>query len=402
MRTPVGILALAALTSGLCGLFLHPQAFVVSLGVLIVTTVGLVWPWLSVRGLSGSVSLDRVRCRERQPVATRLTLRNRMPWSVWGVSIKEESDEQHGAGAAEVSILGLAVAPGWRTTVHQVDFVPECRGVYPRRPPRIVCGFPFGLWEARRPLEVTAPLLVWPRTLAVAPLPAVEGGHSLGGLAVRDRAGNWGDPLGVRPYRRGDPLRRVHWAQTARHRQLIVCEVQSNTTPRVQIVLDVQPSVHAGRGVDGSREWAIRVAASLAEGWIGQRAEVELVFDGGFLPARGGSARAQSTAVLDALARIPPGGDRSLAEVLSLPECRRFDRGLRVVVTTDVGLSALTGPGFRRAGDRFIVLTARGFGGDELDGHSVPISVVPWVRIDSPQRVAACLLLAGKEVTLGR
>ncbi len=273
--------------------------------------------------------------------------------------------------------------------------------MYPRRPSRVLCGFPFGLWEASRPLKVTAPLLVWPRTFAVGPLPAVEAGHSTGGLAVRDRAGNWGDPLGVRPYRRGDPLRRVHWAQTARHRQLIVCEVQSNTTPRVQLVLDVHPSVHAGREGDGSREWAIRVAASLAEGWISQRAEVELVWGGGFVPARGGSARARSTAMLDALATLPPGGDQSLAEVLSLPECRRFERGLRVVVTTDVGLSGLIDPGLRRAGDRFVVLTASAFG-DEVGATIAPMSVIPWVRIDGPQRVAACLLRAGKEVVLGR
>ena len=31
-----------------------------------------------------------------------------------------------------------------------------------------------------------------------------------------DRPGNEGDVIGVRPYRHGDRLRSIHWAQTAR------------------------------------------------------------------------------------------------------------------------------------------------------------------------------------------
>ena len=203
----------------------------------------------------------------------------------------------------------------------------------------MACGFPFGLWEASRPLDVAEPLLVWPRTFPVGPMPEADGRQASDGLATRDRAGHWGDPLGVRPYRRGDPLRRVHWGLTARHGELIVREVQSNAVPRVQIVLDAHPAAHAGSGPDGSREWAIRVAASLAEGWIRQGAEVELVLDGALVPARGGSARARSAAVLDALARLGPGvrpDPRRIAAPIA--ECRRRDGGLRVVVTTDVGL----------------------------------------------------------------
>ncbi len=151
----------------------------------------------------------------------------------------------------------------------------------------------------------------------------------------------------------------MHWGLTARHGELIVRELQSNAVPRVQIVLDTRPAAHAGSGPGSSREWAIRVAASLAEGWIGQGAEVELVLDGKSVPSRG-SARARTVAVLDALARLPPGGDRDVAELLSLAECRRSDRGLRVIITTDVGLRGLTGEGRRRTGDRFVVLEGRG------------------------------------------
>jgi uncharacterized protein (DUF58 family) len=401
-KTPLGCLGLAALASGMCGTFLHQQGFVVLFGVLAVTAVGLIWPWLSVRGLSGSLSFDRARCREGEPVAVRLTLRNRMPWGAWGVAVKGGFREEGGDGHDVGALIGVALVPGWSTTGASAEFVPACRGEYPFRPPRLVCGFPFGLWEASKPVEVPESLLVWPRTFPVAPVPEADGGQAVEGLALRDRAGNWGDLLGVRPYRRGDPLRRVHWGQTARHGELIVCEVQSSAVPRVQIVLDLHPDEHAGSGPNGSREWAVRVAASLAEGWVGQWADVELVLDTGSVRARGGSAKARSAVLLDALARVRSDAGPSLSELLSLPDCRRFEGGLRVVVTTDVGLRRLSSEGPRPSKDRFVVLKAEAFGCDTSEGGPTPLPAVPWVWIDGPGRVAARLLRAGKGVEIGR
>jgi uncharacterized protein (DUF58 family) len=194
----------------------------------------------------------------------------------------------------------------------------------------------------------------------------------------------------------------VHWGLSARHGELIVREVQSNAVPRVRIVLDVHPAAHSGPGLDGSREWAIRVAASLAEGWIGQGAAVEVVFDGKFVSMRGGSGRARGAFLLDALARLAPDTRVDLAGLLAEPRCRQYDGGLRIVVTTDVGLRGPSGGTRPRDGDRFVVLEAGAFGGGEGGSPADPLPVVPWIRIDGPGRVATCLRRAGKEVALGR
>jgi uncharacterized protein (DUF58 family) len=193
----------------------------------------------------------------------------------------------------------------------------------------------------------------------------------------------------------------VHWALTARHGELIVRELQSNAVPRVQIVLDADPAVHRGAGPDGSREWALRVTASLAEGWIQQGAEVELVLDPARVSSTGGSGRARAAVVLDALARLGPGGDRNLAELLSRPECRRRDCGLRVVVTTDIGLRGLTGEGLRWAGVHFVVLEAEAFGFGRGECPAVPLPVAPWIRIGGPRHVPTCLRRIGTEAGLG-
>ncbi|WP_422922989.1 DUF58 domain-containing protein [Singulisphaera sp. PoT] len=396
MRTPLGNLILAAIAAALCGFFLHPQGFVVFFGLLVVTALGLSWPWLSVWGLGGSLAFDRTRCRELETVTARLTLRNRMPWGVWGLGLKVADED-----GPEALLTALVFVPGWRTTSVTFEFASRCRGVYPRTPPRIVCGFPFGLWEASRTLAVPETLLVWPRTFPVAPLPELAGGHLSEGLAPRDRAGTWGDPMGVRPYRRGDPLRRVHWAQTARHGQLIICEVQSHASPRVQIFLDASRASHPSTGADGSREWSIRVAASMVESWMGQGAEVDLILDDNRDGGRGLSSKSGLGNLLDALARWEPCDDAMLRRDLS--ESRCVDGAFRVIITTDRGFEtgcvSVLGPG--PSGTRLVVLLADGFprgrAGRDLDSPLLS----PWAVLTGPDQVASSLRRLGKEVPLG-
>lgn len=53
---PLGILLLAAVAALLCGFFLHSQGFILCGGVLSVIVLGVLWPWICVRGLTGSLA----------------------------------------------------------------------------------------------------------------------------------------------------------------------------------------------------------------------------------------------------------------------------------------------------------------------------------------------------------
>ena len=48
----------------------------------------------------------------------------------------------------------------------------------------------------------------------------------------------------TREYRHGDPMRRVHWAATARHGSLMVRQEESVTTPEATIILDQRLSAY--------------------------------------------------------------------------------------------------------------------------------------------------------------
>jgi uncharacterized protein (DUF58 family) len=382
-RSAFGSLCLVAVAAVLCGFYVHFHAHVLLAAVLIALGVGTVWPWVSTRGLRATLSFDRTRVREGVPVRVRLDVRNWLPVGARGVRVR---------GLTEVS---LAVVPGWRQTRFEWDFVPACRGEYPLVPPRLTSGFPFGLWEAGRPVTAKCSLLVWPAVFAVSGVPeAASNSRSREGVVPQNRTGPCGDVLGVRPYRRGDPRRRIHWAQTARHDRLIVCERQAMSSPRCQVVLDADPHVHRGLAPSGSREWAVRVAASVVEALLRQGVSVEAVWNGRVYPADAGPGHLRR--LLDSLARLPATTCCGLTDLLRLPACRRFSEGVQIVVTTDFGLAGVTERGSLRR-SRFVVLSAAAFSGESA-AEQTHLPARAWIRLDQPDRVAEQFRQAWKGV----
>lgn len=389
---PLGVLVLAATASLLCGLFLHPQGFVLCGGILAVVALGLLWPWLSLHGLSGTVAFDRKRASEGEPVEVRLTLHNRLPWAAWGLAVRD------GFGADSATVAAIASAPRGRTILCRWAFQPLCRGIYPATVPKLMTGFPFGLWENRRPLNIDEPLVVWPRTFPVGPIPPVRGDRQVEGNVSRSKVGSNGDVLGVRPYRRGDSPRRIHWGQSARHDRLIVCELQANSRPVIQIVLDADPSVHVGTGPDSSRESAIRVAASLAQGWLEEGAQVGLAWGGHDVPPASGQAQLHK--LMDALAGLPDTCETPLTEVLACPRCRGFRDGLQVIVTTDRA-HAHQGCGACAAEDqRWVVLKAEAFGESATNAAHRP-GPPAWLFLESAASIPSRLLGGWREARHG-
>jgi uncharacterized protein (DUF58 family) len=390
LRTPAGTLSLAIVAAVTCGLSLHGRALALALGLGTVLAIGLAWPWVNVRGLRGTIGFGRARVREGEPVEVRLELRNRLPWAAWGLSLRNLASMSEEGTEVEAS---LSHVRGRSTLTAGWSFQPGRRGVYPTSTPRIGTGFPFGIRESYRDLEATDRLIVWPRTYTVGPVPEMVSGHEGDGQSPRPRPGQTGEMMGVRPYRRGDSLRRVHWPQTARQGDLVVCELHALAVPRIQVVMDDLPATHGATGVgDGAREWAIRIAASFVEGWRAWGAEVEL-FIGARQVTRSG--RDKLPVVLDALAMLDEDGPASRPVLDQTADGARVERsscGMRLVITTDRRLREGVrswGPG-RALSERFVVLSADGFEGRPVlsPGDLAPR---PWVWLPGPSAVASGL-----------
>lgn len=141
------------------------------------------------------------------------------------------------------------------------------RGCYDLETVTMSCGDLFGFSQTVRTERVDARLLVYPRPAALAELPLPWRGWQ-GDYAVK----RWTveDPFlmtGVREYRRGDPLRSVHWKATARTGELHVREQGYTADHRIMVLLNVAVTEDMwGEVTDEALvEWGIRCTLTLVE-----------------------------------------------------------------------------------------------------------------------------------------
>jgi uncharacterized protein (DUF58 family) len=322
MREPFGFLIVAGAVALCCAVFLNAFAWMAVAGVAVVLVLGTAWPWVALRGLEARLSWESPRTREGDVVRVRLSLRNRCPWPVWGVSVRG-GFRQEGTSTALARVAGMAdVSFVW-------EFTPEERGVYPTEAPMMETGFPFGIWSASKPVTVDQRLLVWPRIVRLNGLPDLTESQPSEEHLTDRRAGDLGDLLGPRHFRQGDSLRRIHWSQSARHQRLIVTERQAGVEARVRVKVDVTTAHHAGNGPDSSLNWTLRFAASICEILRSEHAHVDCVVGNEVvcLSYAGGMRR-----LMDRLASVPEGGFDQAVITTAAPKAD----GCEIHCTTDL------------------------------------------------------------------
>lgn len=377
---PLGILVVASLVSLACGVFLHAQAFSLGGCLLAIVILGTAWPWFCAKGIMGSVSFGSDRAPERQPVAVHLAVTNRLPWPVHGLFIKG------GNNGNEDDHRGLSTIPARSIARCSWKWSPPRRGIYPAKPLIARTGFPFGLWMAGKMLDCSSKLTIWPETFPVGPIPRIGPEDMAEGCITMGKAGNCGEFSGARPYRRGDHQRRIHWPLTARHDRLIVRELEAPTRPAAIIFIDNSAPGVDSFGGDATIDWIVRVAASLATGWLDEGVLVGLGWHGGHVPASSGSF--QRTRLLDATASI---------DLVSAGSGRhdwgdhRGQNLLKILVTTEPAhLKARESPGYIE--DHRSVVLGRSTTGT---GRT------PWLRIEHPDSVRTRLLEGWMEARHG-
>jgi uncharacterized protein (DUF58 family) len=177
------------------------------------------------------------------------------------------------------------------------------RGAYTLGPVYVGVTFPFGILRMSSKLSGRRRVLVTPRIHSVSSL-ALNSGlrHQPGGVPMASETGESLEFMGVREYRQGDSLSKIHWKLWARRGEPVVREFSQEYFSRVGVVVDTY------RPPDPAAfEAAAEVAASIANFLARQDAIVDFFAAGEdvyFLSVGRQLGTLQS--ILDVLACVEP------------------------------------------------------------------------------------------------
>lgn len=135
----------------------------------------------------------------------------------------------------------------------------------------------FGLATRGRALEGTQSVIVLPRIIGLTGVP--EGAVGLGtyGDGTTTLALHGEDDQGIREYRSGDEMRRIHWPASARTGALMVRHEDRPLRRQAMVIVDTCASGHTTSGPTSTFEWCIAMGASVLAHLSGLRYDIVLL-----------------------------------------------------------------------------------------------------------------------------
>lgn len=290
-------------------------------------------------------------------------MRNNSPVPTGWLEVLQMSD-MPGYVFGEVTRLPARGWAEWRTQG-------SCyaRGVYTIGP--LVAGGsdPLGLFRVQITRGDPVTVVVYPPTVELPyfRLPAAD---LLGEERVRHGSQTRSSHAStVREYAHGDSLNRIHWPSTAKCGQLMSKEFDSPAGSDIWVVLDLERRIHQSTGMEGTDEYGVAVAASLARLALAEERSVGLIAYGDqeyLLPL--GSGTRQMSRVLEMLAWSKTEGDIPLADVLS-QNTMKLDRFASLLIVTSSTatewVSVLQNLMYRGLSIAVVLVDPTSFGGDE-------------------------------------
>jgi len=136
---------------------------------------------------------------------------------------------------------------------------------------------PFGLFRAFARFRAQDTVLILPKRYSLPPI-VLPGTMRLqqGGVALASNVGQSDEFVSLREYRRGDPIRRIHWRSWARIGKPIVREFEDEFFSRYALVLDT----FSDEPYSEPFEEAVSVASSFACAMRTQESLLDLLFVG--------------------------------------------------------------------------------------------------------------------------
>lgn len=159
-----------------------------------------------------------------------------------------------------------------KTTLHRYALQTQRRGYYQLGPTLLETGDLLGLHRSFRIANQPSYLTVLPKLTVLEGI-EISSRRPMGEMKVEDRVLE--DPTlmtGLREYRAGDPINRVHWKATARTGMLHTRVFQPTCVQGAMLLLDMHESTNPQKHEPVRTDLAVSAAASIAH-WLYQNAE---------------------------------------------------------------------------------------------------------------------------------
>lgn len=157
----------------------------------------------------------------------------------------------------------------------QVELTPLRRGIVRFESLTLARRDPMGLVRALHKVVLPSSVLILPKRYPLPPV-ALPGGlkYQRGGVAMASNVGQSDEFVALREYRRGDPMRHIHWRSWAKAGKPIVKEFEDEFFVRHALILDT----FTERPHSDEFEEAVSVAASFACTVLTQESLLDLLF----------------------------------------------------------------------------------------------------------------------------
>jgi len=308
--------AVAGIFVSIVAILLHiTQMYLMAAAIFLVPAVA----WVIGRLLTQGLACERVfppSCREDSSAKILLRIKNTAKLPRFYIRAYDDLPGWLLRRDAHVPMI-LQLEPG---EVREIEYVIDAtkRGAYIVGPLKIQTTDPLGLTRFAHLLESKDELLVFPEPLVLR-RPVLDGGaFGWRGEQEGSRRGAGMDFYGVRDYRSGDELRRVHWRTTARTGKLVVSEQTQGEASHAVVALDVHTASYrdTGMGKQSAIEYGVKIAATIVDDLIKAGHNVQLVLGDGdddIISRRD----VGSLPFMERLARAEAVSSRSLAQTLT-------------------------------------------------------------------------------------
>lgn len=158
------------------------------------------------------------------------------------------------------------------------DFLCFKRGEYKMGPFVVYFFDPLNLFFFKRTYYVYSGIVVYPQIFKIEKFPALT--RSIlpwFGIETARSSGDDDEFYGVREYKDGESVKKIHWISSARKNKLIVKQFQLQSFFGTTIIFNLEKAKDLGEGKESVAEYIIKIAASVAHYLTEKGVSIELL-----------------------------------------------------------------------------------------------------------------------------